>query len=106
LSTVQDDIVTIQYTDANGRYQFSQLPADFYAVVLGKVSAGEKVKTGSFPYTIQLAPGETYEHPDAPTAVTPPQGNIFATGSLATSLIFLLLAGATVRKQQSGPSNL
>jgi hypothetical protein len=106
MSTDQDDIVTIQYTDANGRYQFSQLPADLYAVVLGQVSTGEKVKTDSFPYTIQLAPGENYEHPDAPTAVTPPQGNIFATGSLATSLIFLLLAGATIRKQRSGPSNL
>ena len=106
LSTDQDDIVTVQRTDANGRYQFSQLPADLYAVVLGKVSAGEKVKTGSFPYTVQLAPGENYEHPDAPTAVKSQQGSNFAAGSLATSLIFLLLAGATVRKQQSGPSNL
>jgi hypothetical protein len=106
LSTVQDDIVTIQYTDANGRYQFSQLPADLYAVVLGEVRAGDKEKTGSFPYTIQLAPGENYEHPDAPTAVNPQQGSIFATGSLAASLIFLLLAGVTVRKQRSGPSNL
>jgi hypothetical protein len=98
-STAQDDTVILQYTDANGRYDFTQLPADLYAVVLGEGALEKRVKTGSFPYTIQLGPGQNYEQPNAPEAANPQQGNIFATGSLATSLIFLFLLGATARKQ-------
>ena len=103
LATDRDDTVMIQHTDANGHYQFTQLPADLYAVILGQGSLEQRAKAGSFPYTIHLAPGENYEQPNTPTAVNPQQSNIFATGSLATSVILLFLLGVTARKQPSRP---
>jgi hypothetical protein len=97
----QDDVIMIQYTDANGRYQFMELPADLYAVVLSEDSLERGAKANRFPYRIQLAPGENYEQLGTPTAKKPQQGNIFATGSMTTSIIFLFLFGATARKRSS-----
>jgi hypothetical protein len=86
----EDDVIVTQLTDSNGRYHFTQLPADLYAVVL----ANDKLEgqIDGFPYTVVLKPGEVFEQEEGPTAVTIQEASVAGSG-LATLPGLMVLAG-------------
>jgi hypothetical protein len=89
----QDDVVVVHLTDEDGRYQFTELPSDLYAVVLNERNLRANTQVSGFPYAVQLAPGEVYEKP--PTSVlTIEQGNTMSANPSILHAVIGLFLGA------------
>ena len=96
----QDDLVVTQLTDENGRYEFTELPADLYAIVLSDDSSHHLSEINGFPYAIQLAPGEVHEKQGTPELLTIEKGGTFSQTPTIISAILGLLLGLAVLRQR------